>query len=285
MGRSIVTSVKGQLSPLQPAYSGVPQGSVLGPLLFILYVSTLPAAVHRSTTAMFADDNVIYNVNCNSFLDSGNDCCALKSDTNRVFDRFQKRNTLINAEKSNEMVFCRCSTAADPVSHAPQPISLGSSFVRRSSSVRHLGVTISSLLNWSPHINSLLRSVGWKVALMKRLAFRARLSLCPFSLFYKSLVRTGLEYASGVWDGSSVADSRSLERVQLSLARTILSANLGSSCVTHLSKSQLLLLVRWPTLSWRRRRQTLFYFWKLKTGNGPPSLFAKLPASVSDRCS
>ena len=182
MGRSIVTSVKGQLSPLQPAYSGVPQGSVLGPLLFILYVSTLPAAVHRSTTAMFADDNVIYNVNCNSFLDSGNDCCALKSDTNRVFDRFQKRNTLFNAEKSNEMVFCRCSTAADPVSHAPQPISLGSSFVRRSSSVRHLGVTISSLLNWSPHINSLLRSVGWKVALMKRLAFWARLSLSTFSL-------------------------------------------------------------------------------------------------------
>ena len=54
---------------------------------------------------------------------------------------------------------------------------------------------------------------------------------------------------------------RSLESAQLSLARSILSANLGSSCVTDLSKSQLLLLVRWPTLSWRRRRQKLISFW------------------------
>ena len=146
--------------------------------------------------------------------------------------------------------------------------------------VCNLGLTISSDLSWSEHVQSLVRKVGWKVNLLKRLAFRARLSIPVFSLLYKCLVRSCLEYASPVWNGCSTADSHSLERFQLSLAR----ATFGSSFASNLSKSQVLSHLGWPTLSWRRRRQQLVYFWQLKNGFGPPSLSVRLPAAVTERC-
>ena len=54
--------------------------------------------------------------------------------------------------------------------------------------VCHLGLTVSSDLSWSELVQSLVRKVGWKVNLLKRLAFRARLSVPVFSLLYKCLV-------------------------------------------------------------------------------------------------
>ena len=106
--------------------------------------------------------------------------------------------------------------------------------------------------------------------------------------YFLAFIQVSCPSVSGVrklcLGGCSVADLLSLKRVQLSLARSILSANLGSSCVTDLSKSQLLLLVRWPTLSWRRRRQKLIYFWKLKKMAMvlPPSLLNFMPLFLID---
>ena len=110
----------------------------------------------------------------------------------------------------------------------------------------HLGLTISSDLSWSVRVQSL---VGSQVNLLKRLAFRARLSIPVFSLLYKCLVRSCLEYASPVWNGCSTADSRSLERIQLSLARAILYATFGSSFASNLSSS-----VQWLVLSLSERK-------------------------------
>ena len=90
---------------------------------------------------------------------------------------------------------------------------------------------------WFEHVQSLVRKVGWKVNLLKRLAFRARLPIPVFSLLYKCLVHSCLEYTSPVWNGCSTADSHSLERIKLSLARAILYATFGSSFASNLSSS------------------------------------------------
>ena len=154
-----------------------------------------------------------------------------------------------NAAKSAELMFHRSSTAPDV---AGATISFDGLPVPNPSSVRHLGVVLSSSLSWSAHIASLGRQVGWKVSLLKRMAFRANIPLYVLSLLYKTLVRPCMEYASSFWDNCSAADSATLECLQLSLSYVFLSVHFGSSYASQLFKSQRLHLLCWPTLSWRR---------------------------------
>ena len=234
---------------------------------------------------MFADDTLVYNTKCGGKKahSQGAVCCPLQADANAISTWASKWNTIFNAAMSAELMFHRSSTAPDV---AGATIPFGGLPVPSPSSVRHLGGVLSSSLSWSAHIASLGRQVGWKVSLLKSLAFRANIPLYVLSLLYKTLVHPCMEYASSVWDNCSAADSATLEPLELSLSYVFLSVHFGSSYVSQLSKSQRLHLLCWPTLSesWRRRRQKLILLWQLKNGFGPSSLSAQLPAAVSARC-
>ena len=108
----------------------------------------------------------------------------------------------------------------------------------------------------------------------------ARVSVDTLFLLYKTIQRPRLEYASIAWDNCSAADSRRLERLQLSVARAVMHQRRHPS----MSKSQLLKQLGWPTLAWRRRRAKLIYFWKLVNNQGPPCLSSRIPKSVNNRC-
>ena len=122
-----------------------------------------------------------------------------------------------------------------------------------------------------------LHRVTHKVFILRRLAYRCRDNNFVCSL-YLALVRPVLEYAGPVWDSCNKADSLRLERVQLSIARSILRADRRSTGNISVLES-----IGWPTLSWRRRRFKLLLLWKLLNGEGPPSLFAKVPPLVECR--
>ena len=279
-GRSICTSVEKVLSSLRKISSGVPQGSVLGPLLFVLYVSDLPRSVSTSSCVLFADDSLLYNNRCSgssSPAACSRPCCNLQVDADSVQSWADNWNSTFNAKKSCHMVISRSSSA----SQSP-PISLHGVSVPSAKVTRHLGLVITCDLKWSSHVSRLLTGVSWKVALLKRLLFRCYLPLSVFSYLYTVLLRPCLEYASVVWDNCSSSDTHSLERIQLSLARS--AASLHHFSAFNFSKSCLLQLLGWPTLAWRRRRSKLLHFWHLVQRRGPPGLCNKL-LSVSSRCS
>lgn len=280
--RFIITYVDGQASSPLPTSSGVPQGSVLGPLLFLIYFSSLPNSIETSSSSMFADDTLVYNLNCSYYAKPDtHTCCTLQLDVDRVSNWAKVWNTTFNATKSANIVFGRALKEDGQV----PALSLDGTPVPRCTSTRHLGLTLTSSLQWSVHIDQLIHSVGWKVCLLKRLAFSARLPLRTLSHLYCSLIRPSLEYASCAWDNCLTSDSNLLERLQLSLARSFLSSQLGSPTVSAFSKCDVLAGMSWPTLSWRRRRQKLVYFWSAKKGLGPPSLTSKIPPALSDHCS
>ena len=270
-GRTIVTTVDHVDSSPLCISSGVPQGSVLGPILFIIYMADLPVAVKQNTCALFADDTLVYSTCCKP---SQHPCCNLQEDIDAVQTRSSDWNATFNSAKSQQMVVGRhgCETGENLV--------LGGDKLQQVCTVSHLGLTLASTLKWSDHLSGILKRAAPKAAALKKLGYRARVSVDTMSLLYKTLLRPRLEYASIAWDNCSAADSRRLERLQLSVARAVMHQRRHPS----MSKSQLLKQLGWPTLAWRRRRAKLIYFWKLVNNQGPPCLSSRIPKSVNNRC-
>ena len=269
--RSVCTVVEQHKSPFARISSGVPQGSVLGPLLFIIYYRRLPSVV-SSSCAMFADDTLMYD-HC-SGINGESPCCRLGNDIPRLDTWASEWCTTFNASKSAHMLITgnrRLRNFSRPVSS----LSISGDVIPLVRSTVHLGICLSSTLSWSEHITRLIHRVQFKVFTMKRLARRLGSESLVTRLFL-SLVRPSLEYAAPAWDSCSKHDAMSLERVQLSVARAILRISRRSCHNTDVLRK-----IGWPTLAWRRRRQKLLLLWDLLQGSGPPNLRDQVsPAST-----
>ena len=154
---------------------------------------------------------------------------------------------------------------------------MGSSIIPFKDETRHLGVLLSDDLSWSSHVSSIIQRQKFHVYVLQRLA-RRRTSADVVKRLYIGLVRPALEYASAVWDGCTRNDRLALERVQLAIARSILSCSRRDY-----HNSDVLRMIGWPTLAWRRRRQKLLVLWDLVHNRGPSELASKLPKRASER--
>ena len=278
-GRAICTAVGSFKSELKPISSGVPQGSVLGPLLFIIFFADLPEAV-KSTSTMYADDTLLYDVNC-QYRDVarqsyppevGTECtCMVAADTSALCGWAQNNNTIFNAAKSASMVISRSRDSAVGELH------LDGDTIPCCETTSHLGVRLSSRLTWSAHIESLVSKTASRITLIKWMAYRLRLPCAVISRCYLSLVRPMLEYASPVWKNCRKRDARALEKVQLQAAPAAWHG------FPRLTDTDTLKQLNWPTLAWRRRLCCLLLFWKLRNHCGPPQLENMLPPVLGAR--
>ena len=112
----------------------------------------------------------------------------------------------------------------------------------------------------------------------KRLVYSNHLPSVVIRRFYFAYIRPRLEYCSAVWGGASHALLTKLERVQLKIARLLV-----TPAHQHLSGKLLLEAANLPTLAWRRREHRLTILWKLINNLGPPQLSRSLPLSASSR--
>ena len=261
--RRIRTRVAGSLSTASPTTSGVPQGSVLGPLLFLIYFKDIPT-VTEAMSALFADDTLLYRSDCEGR--AKDPCCKLSADLEGLSSWADSTRVTMNAAKSAELCIGRRPSSAG--------VQLRGVTLPHVEEKLHLGVTLSSDLRWTSHIAATLRKVSSSVVLCKQLAYRHHLPSLVIKRFYVSFVRPKLEYCSAVWCGASPTALKRLERVQIQLARAITRVYPPSQA---LSKAGL------PTLAWRRREHCLTLMWKIVHSLGPPRLQELLPAAASSR--
>ena len=199
--------LEGCHSDLVLVRSGVPQGSILGPLLFLLYVNDIPDHL-SSTTAMFADDTLLYDrcpstetsISIQESLDQANEWCG---------------NWLLrtNVKKCESMKFTR----------ARKPASCNYSIDNKPLSQvlthKHLGVILSEDLSWKSHILSITARANRLLGLLKRtFGIHSKALLVG----YKIMVRPLLEYACQVWDPHEKYLVEKLERVQRNVTRWII---------------------------------------------------------------
>ena len=250
-GRSQRVVVDGSVSNPLSVGAGVPQGSILGPTLFLLFINDL-RTVLKNEVIMFADDTTLFSV-----VDAKRDRDAIANSLNEDLlevERWAKKwFVTFNASKTQSLIISRCK---DQDCHPPL-FFLGSQ-LEDVNDIKFLGLTINKRLNWSNHILSLSKKAGRRTGLLKKASHVLPQSL--LTQYYKQSVRSIMEQYSPIWCGSSQRDLHSLDSIQ-------------KKCV-HLCgiSRENLVKQRLQTLSHRRSVAGLSTFYKLQKGLTPCSL-------------
>lgn len=252
--RSQFVSVNNNNSSFVSVDSGVPQGSVIGPLLFLIYINDLVTNI-SSSICLFADDCVLYRN-----ITDQSDMSQLQNDLNIIAHWCNTWLMELNTSKCKSMRVSRSNTACPTYYIDNNALSSVSVY-------KYLGVHITSNLSWSTHVEYVANNANRMLGYLKRNFFQAPSSLKL--ILYKCLVRSKLEYASSVWDPGHQSLINTLEATQNRAARFILSNYHRTASVTNM-KSTLSL----PNLSSRRKHARLCLFHKIYHHN--PLLRQKL---------
>ena len=222
--------INGISSSWQSVISGVPQGSVLGPILFILYINDLPECLRFSRVAMFADDTKCYNT-----IRSREDSSNLQSDLTSISNWASLNELSSQPKKCENLRISRKRFSAD------RAYSLNDVQLKTVVSVRDLGVYISKTLHWSYHVNSIVAKSNKMLGFLRRTCSR-NLPVNSLRMLYIALVRSNITYASQVWAPSSSGSiylMKTLEGVQRRASKLILH-NLDLNYKTRLIRLKLL---------------------------------------------
>ena len=180
----------GQASDPVPVLSGVPQGSVLGPVLFLIFINDLPDNISliRSSVCLFAEDCVLYR-NIKSLID----CQILQDDLNSLVQWETDWQMKFNIAKCHSMRVTRHL----PSNQIHFNFSLHQQTLEQVRSAKYLGLTITDNLEWG----QLVSEISCKAT--KTLGcLRHNLALAPLhtkEVAYKTLVRPQLKYAAPIW--------------------------------------------------------------------------------------
>ena len=202
------TKIKGQLSKSCDVQVGVPQGSILGPLLFIMYINDLPNIDKDVDFYLFADDTaIVAKAKTRDELQSKlNNLLPLVSDwllTNRLS---------LNTEKTNYQLFSKGNM--NEVN-----IKLNGKKINRKSCIKYLGVYVEENLKWNAHIDSVSTTISRNIGMMARVKFF--LSSHELLLLYNSLVLPYLNYCAVVWGSNYATRLNKLTKLQKRALRII----------------------------------------------------------------
>jgi len=242
--RSQKVVLDGHKSESVAVESGVPQGSVLGPSLFLYYINDLPEGL-RSKVRLFADDTIVYLT-----ISDNSDCHRLQNDLNKLADWENTWKMRFHPDKCNVLTVTR---KRSPIHH---PYSLHGHALQHVESAKYLGCTLTRSLDWSEHINN-IATKGNKIIGFLRRNLKIN-SKSTKELAYKALVRPTVEYASSVWDPHEKHLTDRLEMVQRRAARFVTGRYHNTSSVSSMMND-----LGWPTLQQRRRDARVILFYKI----------------------
>lgn len=204
------TSIANCRSSFLPVPSGVPQGSILGPILFILYLNDLPLSVHCSKLLSFADDT-----KCFKQIRKPEDSDLFQEDLHHIGNWSSIWKMAFNISKFALVQFTTSKETIDST------YSMNGTAITSCRSHKDLGIILSSDLSWSDHYKHILAKAYGKLGMIRRTFSKQSATLMKKSL-YTSLIRSQLLYGSQLWRPMLLKDIVKLEQMQRRSTKYIL---------------------------------------------------------------
>ena len=173
---------------VKPCHICVPQCSILGPLLFLLYVNDLPQYVQNQNCNIFADDTIIYSFGSNVEELS----CKMQGALDSIMPWYKTNRLSINANKSAVMLIGRPSQVLDDID-----IKINDVGIEQVQSMKYLGIYINSKLSWDVQCDKLCSNVAGKISVLRRI--RQCCQPSTLKLIYERTVQSSFDYACSVW--------------------------------------------------------------------------------------
>ena len=241
--------LEGATSTTADVLSGVPQGTVLGPLLFLTFINDMPE-VTSSDIRLFADDSLLYRC-----ITSSRDSAILQQDL-AALERW---------ETNWQMAFNPEKCTVIHLTNKRKPLisnyRLHGHILEREQHSKYLGITISQDLKWNTHVNNITTKANRSLGFIRRNLRGCKQPVKEAA--YNAIVRPTLEYAASVWDPYTNQQVTSVERVQRRAARFTTTnyrdytPGAVTSMIQHLG---------WESLTTRRVKSRLTMMFKITHG-------------------
>ena len=258
--------LNGHLSSWSSIETGVSQGSILGPLLFLIYINDLSDGL-TTNARLFADDVSLFSVVDNINLSATN----LNSDLSKINAWANQWKMTFNPDpnkQAQEVIFSR---KTKKISHPP--LNFSNNSVQQVQFQKHLGVYLDGKLDFREHLQNMFKKINKTItSLLGKL--QNNLPRAPLITIYKSFVRPHLDYGDILYDQTfNNSFHERLESIQYNAALAITGARRGSS------REKLYQELGFESLQQRRWYRKLCLFFKIIKNQSPKYLFELIPTA------
>ena len=237
---------------------GVPQGTILGPLLFLIYINDLPHCLTYSEPRMYADDTSLTLAS----TDIEHINYRLNHDLRNVYEWLSANKLTLNMTKTEFMLIASRQKLSQ-FTESPS-LTINENAIEQVTSAKSLGVYVDQNINWECHIENISKKIACAIGAIKRIRH-----LTPFNILikvYNSLIQPQFDYCNVVWGSCNKGLAEKLQRLQNRAARTLMSASYDSNL------DDLFRTLGWRRLYYQRLEQKSILMYKTLHGMTPDYL-------------